>query len=342
MEYQVIWFVLWGLLWAVYFMADGFDLGVGILLPVLGSDDMERRMMLHTVGPVWDGNEVWLVTAGGATFAAFPGVYALLFSTLYTPLLLVLFALIVRGVGLEFRGKGTTESWKRGWDTAISISSTLIAFLFGITFGNLFFGLPIDAGGYQGGLAGLLNLYGILTGLLFLLLFSVHGALWLAWKTEGTLAARAADFAGKAWAALAVFLFLFLFYTASATGLDRNFAAFPILLGFPLAALAALAGIRFFLGRERFLGAFLASCAAVLMTVATGIAGLYPNLVPSRLDPAFSATIFNASSSPYTLKIMTVVALVFVPLVVAYQVWVYRVFRHKVNVLELTKDEDGY
>jgi len=209
MEYQVIWFVLWGLLWAVYFMTDGFDLGVGILLPVLGGDDTDRGVMLHTIGPVWDGNEVWLVTAGGATFAAFPGVYALLFSTLYTPLLLVLFALIVRGAGIEFRGKGTTESWKRRWDTAVSISSTLIAFLFGITFGNLFFGLPINADGYQGGVAGLLNLYGILTGLLFLLLFSVHGALWLAWKTEGALAARAADFAGKAWAALAVFLSFF-------------------------------------------------------------------------------------------------------------------------------------
>ncbi len=342
MEYQVIWFVLWGLLWAVYFMTDGFDLGVGILLPVLGGDDTDRGVMLHTIGPVWDGNEVWLVTAGGATFAAFPGVYALLFSTLYTPLLLVLFALIVRGAGIEFRGKGTTESWKRRWDTAVSISSTLIAFLFGITFGNLFFGLPINADGYQGGVAGLLNLYGILTGLLFLLLFSVHGALWLAWKTEGALAARAADFAGKAWAALAVFLFLFLFYTASTTGLDRNFTAFPILLGFPLAALAALAGIRFFMGRGRFLGAFLASCAAVLLTVATGLAGLYPNLVPSRLDPAFSATVFNASSSPYTLKIMTVVALVFVPIVIAYQVWVYRVFRHRVSASELAKDEDGY
>jgi len=323
-------------------MTDGFDLGVGILLPVLGGDDTDRGVMLHTIGPVWDGNEVWLVTAGGATFAAFPGVYALLFSTLYTPLLLVLFALIVRGVGLEFRGKGTTESWKRRWDTAISISSTLIAFLFGITFGNLFFGLPINADGYQGGVAGLLNLYGILTGLLFLLLFSVHGALWLAWKTDGALAARAADFAGKAWAALAVFLFLFLFYTASTTGLDRNFTAFPILLGFPLAALAALAGIRFFMGRGHFLGAFLASCAAVLLTVATGIAGLYPNLVPSRLDPAFSATVFNASSSPYTLKIMTIVALVFVPIVIAYQVWVYRVFRHRVSASELAKDEDGY
>ncbi|PKN33579.1 MAG: cytochrome d ubiquinol oxidase subunit II [Deltaproteobacteria bacterium HGW-Deltaproteobacteria-19] len=342
MEYQVIWFVLWGLLWAVYFMTDGFDLGVGILLPVLGGDDDERRVMLHTVGPVWDGNEVWLVTAGGATFAAFPGVYALLFSTLYTPLLLVLFALIVRGVGFEFRGKGTTESWKQRWDTAISISSTLIAFLFGVTFGNLFVGLPIDANGYRGGLVGLLNLYGLLTGILFLLLFAVHGALWLAWKTDGKLAVRAAEFAGKAWAALTVFLFLFLLYTASATGLDRNFVVFPILLGFPLAALAALAAIRFFLGRGRFLWAFLASCAAVLMTVSTGIAGLFPNLIPSRLDPAYSATLFNASSSPYTLKIMTVVVMVFVPMVIAYQIWVYRVFRHKVNASELAKDEDGY
>lgn len=342
MEFQVIWFVLWGLLWAVYFMADGFDLGVGLLLPVLGGDDGERRVMLHTVGPVWDGNEVWLVTAAGATFAAFPGVYALLFSALYTPLLLVLFALIVRGVGFEFRGKGTTEPWKQRWDTAISASSTLIAFLFGVIFGNLFIGLPIDANGYAGGLAGLLNLYGLLTGILFLLVFAVHGALWLSWKTDGALAVRAAEFAGKAWAALAVFLFLFLLYSASATGLDRNFITYPILLGIPLAALAALVAIRFFLGRSMFLEAFLGSCAMVLLTVFTGIAGLYPNLVPSRLDPAYSATLFNASSSPYTLKIMTVVALVFVPLVVAYQIWIYRVFRHKVSVSELAKEDGEY
>jgi len=342
MEYQVIWFILWGLIWAVYFASDGFDLGVGMLLPVLGRDDIERRVMLGTVGPIWDGNEVWLVTAGGATFAAFPGAYALLFSALYTPLLLVLFALIVRGVGFELRGKGATESWKRRWDTAISVSSTLIAFLFGVTFGNLFIGLPIDAAGYAGGLTGLLNLYGILTGILFLLLFAVQGSLWLSWKSDGGLAVRAAEFAGKSWAALAVFLFAFLLYTASSTGLDRNFTAFPVLLVFPLAALAALAAIRFLLGRRRFLEAFLASFGTVLLTIATGIASLYPNLVPSRLDPAHSATLLNASSSPYTLKIMTVVALVFVPVVVAYQIWVYRVFRHRVNEAELVKDEDLY
>jgi cytochrome d ubiquinol oxidase subunit II len=342
MEYAVLWFVLWGLLWAVYFTADGFDLGVGILLPVLGRDDTDRRVMIHTIGPVWDGNEVWLVTAAGATFAAFPGAYALLFSALYTPMLLVLFALIVRGVGMEFRGKGTTESWKRRWDNAISLSSTLIAFLFGVLFGNLFVGLPIDAAGYAGGWAGLLSLSGILTGILFLLLFAVHGSLWLAWKTDGGLALRAAEFAGKSWAALAVFLFVFLLYTATSTGLDRNFAAMPALLVLPLASLASLAAIRFFLGRGRPLPAFLASSAAVLLTVATGIASLYPNLVPSRIDPAYGATIMNASSSPYTLKIMTVVALLFVPMVIAYQVWVYRVFRHRVNAAELAKDEDAY
>ena len=177
MELQITWFVLWAVLWAVYFMLDGFVLGLGYMSGLIAKNDTERRVLINAVGPVWDGNEVWLLTAGGATFAAFPTTYAVMFSSLYTALLLLLFALIVRGVAFEFRGKMDSPAWKSGWDTAIMVSSFLPALLFGTAFGNIFMGLPMDATGYHGGLLSLLNPYGIVTGLLFVCLFAVHGSL---------------------------------------------------------------------------------------------------------------------------------------------------------------------
>src|SRR6266568_1985882 len=183
MGLQITWFVLWAVLWGVYFMLDGFVLGSGMLQRFVGKSDTERRVVINTLGPVWDGNEVWLITAGGATFAAFPTTYALMFSYLYTALLLLLFALIVRGVSFEFRGKGEGDGWKGGWDAAILVTSFLPALLFGVAFGNIFQGLPMDAAGYHGAFFGLLKIYGLLTGLLFVLLFLVHGALYLSVKT---------------------------------------------------------------------------------------------------------------------------------------------------------------
>ena len=193
MELQIVWFVLWSVLWAVYFMLDGFVLGSGMLQNFLGKNDTERRVIINTLGPVWDGNEVWLITAGGATFAAFPTTYALMFSYLYTALFLLLLALIVRGVSFEFRGKVGNTTWKAAWDRAILVSSFLPALLFGVAFGNIFAGLPMDAQGYHGTLLTLLNPYGLLTGALFVFLFLVHGALYLSVKTTGDLKARAAS-----------------------------------------------------------------------------------------------------------------------------------------------------
>jgi len=342
MELQIIWFALWGILWAVYFTADGFDLGVGILYPLLGKSDIDRRVMINTIGPVWEGNEVWLVTAGGATFAAFPVAYALMFSYLYSALFIILIALIFRGVALEFRGKGGSGIWKKAWDGAIFLGSLLPALLFGVAFGNIFQGLPMDAGGYHGTLPGLLNPYGLQTGILFVVLFMTHGALWLSVKTDGDLAHRAAGLTRKLWVALFFLAVIFFVHTAYATSLYVNYLRQPSWFIVPALTGLSIVGTGVFILKKRPLGAFFASCLAVATIFLTGIIGLYPNLIPSSLDPNYSLTLFNASSSVYTLKIMTVVAFIFVPMVIAYQIWVYRIFRQKVTAEQVGNSPDAY
>jgi cytochrome bd ubiquinol oxidase subunit II len=283
-----------------------------------------------------------LITAGGATFAAFPTTYALMFSYLYTALLLLLFALIVRGVSFEFRGKEEHALWKQSWDSAILVSSFLPALLFGVAFGNIFAGLPMDAAGYHGSLIYLLNPYGLLTGVLFVLLFLVHGALYLSVKTVGDLGRRAQATADKIWPALLIVAVLFLAYTKFATRLYDNYFSAPYLLVVPLLAVAALLGIRILSAKGNLLGAFACSCVTILMVVFTGVIGLFPNLIPSNLDPAYSLTIYNSSSSPYTLRIMTVVVLFFLPIIIGYKIWVYRVFRAKITVEEVLADKQAY
>ena len=342
MLFQVIWFVLWSVLWAVYFMLDGFDLGAGILQGFIGKTDTERRMVINTFGPFWDGNEVWLLTAGGATFAAFPTTYALMFSYLYTPLLIILFALILRGVSFEFRGKVGSKSWKGLWDLAILLGSFIPTLLFGVAFGNIFQGLPMDAAGYHGNIFYLLNPYGLLTGLLFVLLFVEHGALWLKVKTDGVVSERAAGIADRSWVFLLVVAVAFLVYTYFATNLYANYFSHLVLFIIPLLAVIALLGIKFFIAKARYLTAFWSSCVTILMVTFTGVTGLYPNLIPSSLDPAYSLTIFNSSSSTYTLEIMTVVALIFVPIVIAYQIWTYNTFRHKVGESDISEGGEAY
>jgi len=342
MEFQIIWFILWGVLWAVYFMLDGFDFGTGILLPFIGKNEPEKSAVVRTIGPVWDGNEVWLITAGGATFAAFPTTYALMFSYLYSALLLILFALIFRGVALEFRAKGDSPAWKKGWDAAIFAGNLIPALLFGVAFGNIFQGLPMDAQGYHGTLISLLNPYGLLTGVFFVLLFIVHGALWVSLKTERELSDRAAAVAGSAWYPLLLIAVAFLAYTWFATRLYDNYLANAVLFIAPVIAVLSLLGIKIFSAKRHILGAFTASSLTILAVTFTGVIGLYPNLIPSSIDQNYSLTIFNSSSSPYTLKIMTVVALIFVPVVILYQIWTYRVFRHKVTVEEAMKEKELY
>lgn len=342
MEFQIIWFILWGTLWAVFFMLEGFDFGTGMLLPFLGRNTAEKRAIINTIGPVWDGNEVWLITAGGATFAAFPTTYALMFSYLYSALLLILFALIFRGVAFEFRGKGGSPAWEKGWDLAAFLGSLLPALLFGVAFGNIFRGLPIDAEGYHGTLFTLLNPYGLLTGILFVLLFVQHGALWLAVKTAGELSGRAGILANKVWFMLLGVAAAFLGATYFATNLYANYLANPVWFIVPAVAVLALLGIKLFAAAGAYLKAFYASCVTIVTVVFTGVIGLFPNLIPSNINPAYSLTIFNSSSSTYTLKIMTVVALLFVPVVIAYQIWIYRIFRHRVNADEIMADKEAY
>jgi cytochrome d ubiquinol oxidase subunit II len=335
-----IWFVLWGVLWAFYFMLDGFDLGLGTLMPCLAKSDTDRRVIYRAMGPFWDGNEVWLITAGGVTFAAFPTAYAVMFSGLYSALMLILFALILRGISFAFRDAVDDPRWKSFWDWCLILGSFLPALLFGVAFANLFQGIPIDADGiFQGGLLTLINPYGLAGGLLFLLLFTVHGSLWLAVKSSGDLSRRAGTMARRLWPWLLVMAVLFLLATQRQTFLYNNYLAQPVLFLIPALAVAALLLIRFFMGKGRWWQAWFASSATIAATTLFGVVGLYPDLLRSSIDPAHSLNIYNASSSPLTLKIMLGVALTFVPLVIAYQIWVHFLFKDKVREQDLEHEE---
>jgi cytochrome d ubiquinol oxidase subunit II len=337
MDLQTIWFFLWGLLWAVFFMTDGFDMGIGSLYPFLSRNEQERRVMINAIGPVWDGNQVWLITAGGVTFAAFPQVYAVMFSSLYSALMLILFGLILRGVSFEFRGKLDDPRWRKVWDTCIFLGSVTPAVLFGVAFANIFQGVPIDREGiFQGTLLTLLNPYGLLGGALFLTLFLHHGALWLAFKTEGVIHERARKTAAWLWPVTVAVAVTFLAATFRFTRLYDNYLEQPALFAVVAITVAALAASRLFLARKAFFKAWVGSAAAIVGATFFGVIGLFPNLYPSSLNPRYSLTAFNASSSPLTLKIMLVVVVLFVPVVLAYQYWAYSVFRTKVNVDDLT------
>lgn len=333
-----IWFLLWGVLWAVYFMLDGSDLGLGTVMPGLAKNEEERKLVYRSMSPFWDGNEVWLITAGGVTFAAFPATYAVLFSGLYTPLMLILFALILRGVTFAFRGKVDDPKWRSIWDLCLVFGSFLPALLFGVAFANLFKGLPIDGEGvYQGTLVTLLNPYGIAGGLLFVSIFAMHGSLWLTTKTDGELQDRAGALAKKIWPLVLVLAVIFLLATLRVTNLYDNYLASPVLFLIPTAAVFALLATRVLMALSAWWKAWMASALTIVSTTLFGVVGLYPNLIPSSLDPRFSMTVTNSSSSPLTLKIMLIVALTFVPLVIAYQVWVHFLFKDK-----LADDEVAY
>jgi len=340
MVLQSVWFFLWGLLWAVFFMTDGFDLGIGSLYPILGKSERDKHVMIHAMGPLWDGNEVWLLTAGGVTFAAFPLVYAVMFSALYSALMLILFALILRGVSFEFRNKVDNAAWKKVWDGCIFVGSFLPALLFGVAFGNIFKGIPIDQDGvYQGTLLTLLNPYGLLAGVLFVCLFLVHGTLWLGVRADGDLALRAERMAGKLWPVLTGVAVVFLGATWFYTPLYDNYLAHPALFLVPVIAVAALLGIRYFLTQRVLFRAWIASAATIVSCTFFGVIGLFPNMFPSSIDAEYSLTAFNASSSPLTLKIMFIVVLLFIPVVLAYQVWAYKLFSIKVSDEDLAHEE---
>jgi cytochrome bd ubiquinol oxidase subunit II len=325
MATTTVWFIVIAFFWTGYFLLEGFDFGVGALLPVLARDDAERRVLLATIGPVWDGNEVWLVVAGGATFAAFPQWYATLFSGFYLPLLAILLALIVRGVALEYRGKRDDAAWRRRWDRAIFWGSLVPAFLWGVAFANLVRGVPLDARHtYAGTVLDLLGPYALLGGLTTLTLFVLHGAVFVALKTTGEVRRRANRLARAAVAAAIALGGLFLLLTQVLYGKPATWVTVTVAaLGL---AVAAVANAR---GREGW--AFAGTATAVAFAVATLFLALFPHVMPSTIAPENGLTTANAASSPYTLKIMTVVALAFTPLVLLYQGWTYWVFRRRIG-----------
>ncbi|GGK56806.1 cytochrome d ubiquinol oxidase subunit II [Ornithinimicrobium pekingense] len=325
MELTTIWFVLIAVLWIGYFVLEGFDYGVGALLPVLGRDETRRRQMLGSIGPFWDGNEVWLLTAGGATFAAFPHWYATLFSGFYLPLLLILVALIVRGIGLEYRGKVDSTSWRRRMDLMIIGGSAVPALLWGVAFTNIVRGVPIDAQmEYVGGFWDLLNPVALLGGLVTLTLFLTHGALFVALKTDGALRHDARALGVRLGVVAAALAVVWLWLVHSSTG---------GLVSGTLAVLAAAALVAGLLaartGREGW--AFTGTFVAIALATASLFVALFPDVMPSTLDPAWSLTVDNAASSAKTLGIMTWVAVVFTPIVLLYQSWTYWTFRRRIS-----------
>jgi cytochrome d ubiquinol oxidase subunit II len=325
MDLPTIWFVLIAVLWIGYLVLEGFDFGVGVLLPFLGRNEPERRAMLRTIGPLWDGNEVWLLVAGGATFAAFPEWYATLFSGFYIALFAILLALIFRGVAIEYRNKRASLTWRTRWDWIIAAGSLAPALLWGVAFGNIVQGVPIDADKeFTGTFFTLLNPYALLGGVTTLLLFVTHGAHFLALKTEDPLRARANRIASPAGLAAAVAAVLFLGWTLALRGNPAAVATTVVAAG---ALVGAIVANRF--RREGW--ALFGSAVTIAMAVVTLFVALYPDVMPSSTDPAYSLTIDNTSSTDYTLTIMTVVAVIFTPIVLVYQGWTYWVFRKRVS-----------
>ena len=330
MELTTVWFILIAVLWTGYFVLEGFDFGVGILLPVLGRDDLERRVMINTIGPVWDGNEVWVLVAGGATFAAFPEWYATLFSGFYLPLFLILVALIFRNVAFEFRGKGDSVSWKQWWDRAIFFGSLVPALLWGVAFGNIVRGVEIDADKeFVGTFFDLLNPYALLGGLVTLSLFVTHGAVFLSLKTVGEIRDRARSIAARTGLTAAVFAVAFLGWTYVQREGAQHLEWF---VGMAVIAAVALLGALEAIRRGREGWAFIGTATTITLAVASLFTALFPNVMPSSLDDAWSLTTTNAASTDTTLSIMTWVAAVFTPIVVGYQAWTFVIFRRRIGV----------
>jgi cytochrome d ubiquinol oxidase subunit II len=331
MDLETFWFCLIAVLWAGYFLLEGFDFGVGMLLPFVPRDDGERSTQLRTIGPVWDGNETWLVVAGGATFAAFPAWYATMFSGLYLALLLVLFFLIIRVVSFEWRSKSETPGWRALWTWANTIGSTGAAFVWGVGLSCLVHGLPIDSQGeYAGGFWDLFTPYTLFAGLSVLILFAFHGAIFLTLRTVGDVHHRAARAARGLAGPAAVVGAAFLVSTVI-VAMDRNEKDLfpPVLPAAVGIAALALAVAFLFAGRSR--SAFAMTAVATVSLVATLFTSLYPRVMVSSPDFGNSLTVSDAASSHYALTVMSVVALVLVPLVLLYQGWSYYVFRHRVG-----------
>ena len=331
MDLNTIWFVLVGILFIGYAVLDGFDLGVGVLHLFTKGED-RRRININAIGPVWDGNEVWLLTGGGALFAAFPIVYATVFSAFYLALMLLLFALILRAVSFEFRGKVKSSTWRTACDWAFGIGSLLPAVLFGVALGNILRGIPIDkTGSFTGSFLGLLNPYSITVGVLTLVLFVMHGAVYMAMKTSGEQQRWILRWINPAWIAfVALYLFTTLATFFEAGFLFQGLLSNPLFWVLILLLFGSVLYVPVATKAEKYFKAFLASSIVIASIIGLVAVSLFPRFVPSRIDMAYSLTIHNSSSTPGTLGAMLIIALIGMPIVIGYTIFIYRVFRGSV------------
>lgn len=336
-DLNTIWFFLIGLLLAGYAILDGFDLGVGAL-HLLVKGDTERRLMINSIGPVWDGNEVWLVTGGGALFAAFPHVYATVFSGFYTAFMLLLFMLIFRAVAIEFRSKQQMKWWRNFWDTAFSIASILIALLMGIALGNIVTGIPLGPDKeFAGSFADLINPYTLLVGITTLALFMMHGAIYGVMKTENELQKKL-----MGWVNNTIIFFVICYVTTTMATLiyfphmTEHFKSAPLLFIIAVLNMLAIANIPREMHNKRHFTAFLSSSASVASLLFIFALGLFPTIVYSNPNPEYSLTIYNAASSEKTLNIMLIIAMIGVPFVLAYTISIYWIFRGKVKLTNMS------
>lgn len=330
MDLNMFWFILITILFIGFFFLEGFDFGVGILIPFLGKTDGERRVLLNTIGPFWDGNEVWLITAGGAMFAAFPDWYATLFSGFYLALLLMLVALILRGVAIEFRNRDERPAWRTFWDWAAFVGSLLPGFLWGVAITNIIEGVPIDANmQYVGGFWNLLNPYALLGGLAFVSLFVLHGAIFLSLRTQGELQAKAFKAAERLWLPAVILVFLYVVVGYFTTDVFVRLGVDPGVA--PLGAGAALLSVYWLIKARQSGWAFAMTGLTILLSTLTIFLGLFPRVMISSLNPHWDLTVYNASSSPYTLTVMSWIAIGFVPIVLAYQAWNYWIFHRRLS-----------
>lgn len=330
MELYDLWFVLISVLFIGFFFLEGFDYGVGILLPFLGSDDNERRQIINTIGPVWDANEVWMITAGGAIFAAFPHWYATLFSGFYLALVVILIALIVRGVAFEFRSKDENPQWRAAWDWCIFFGSAVPALLWGVAFGNLVQGTPINQSmDFTGNFFDLLSPYTLICGLAGLLVFMLHGAIFLALKTDGSIRERVEKLAFQLWGPVMLVAVVLAIANYAYIDIFDRVGVNPGVM--PIASAGALLAVGYYLREKQFGMAFVLLGLTILLSVATFFWFLYPDVMVSSTDSAFNLTVENASASQKTLEVMTIVVLIFLPFVLVYQAWSYWVFRKRIT-----------
>jgi cytochrome d ubiquinol oxidase subunit II len=327
---QTLWFILIAVLWIGFFFLEGFDFGVGMFLPFLGKNDTERRAIINTIGSVWDGNEVWLLSAGGAMFAAFPHWYATMFSGFYLALFLFVIGLILRGISFEYRSKDSNPVWRNRFDWMIAIGSFLASFLLGTAFANLARGVPIDENmTYTGNLFTLLNPYGLIGGATTVIVFLLHGANFLGLKLEGELRERVHQLSKKIYVAAAIITTILLVTTYVYTDITSKLGINPGIT--PIASYVALLVTIFFINRKMEGWAFILTALHIVLTQVTFYILMFPRVMISSTDPAYSLTIYNASSSQYTLTVMSIIALIFVPIVVAYQGWTYYMFRKRIT-----------